>query len=326
MLLCPVAWSWRSSWWRSRVRRCSVMTLILSVLTKDYVVQASDRRLTNASTGEVVDDDANKAVVFNGHLAVGYTGLSRIRGCATDLWITEVLQDCRDPKTALTALCRDAKRDLAAVPARWRRQAFVLVGWTRVNDLVDLQPCAFVVSNFFVPTPEARWLPSPMDDFTVATRLPSLGGETPMVIAVPRAPRPPMVRVGRAVKEAVARGVGPTALGRLLEEGIRQVAATVQGVGRDVMVCSIPRIRCRGTGPLMERDASRRAAFANPDWLLLLNCQRRCRDWRSQLRYRRDNHGSAQGHHRHRHPGGHSRIHSSTSEGVRGPPSRRPRS
>lgn len=217
------------------------MTLILSVLTKDYVVQASDRRLTNASTGEVVDEDANKTVVFNGHLAVGYTGLSRIRGYATDLWITEVLQECRDPAAALTALSREATRDLAGVPARWRRQAFVLAGWTRVNDFVELQPCAFVVSNYFIPTPEGRWLPDPMDGFTVATRLPSLHGETPMVIAVPPAPRPPMVRVERAVKEAVARGLGPRALGRLLEDCIRQVAATVQGVGRDVMVSSIPR-------------------------------------------------------------------------------------
>jgi hypothetical protein len=216
------------------------MTLILSVLTDDYVVQASDRRLTNVRTRAVVEEDANKAIVFCGHLAVGYTGLSRIRGVATDLWIAEVLRGCSSTKEAITALCRQATSDLAVVPAADRRQAFVLAGWSRLHDHADLQPCAFIVSNFFKATSEGEWLDTPIDEFTFAARLPPRA-ETPIVIAVPRAPKPPLVRVLRAVKDVVARGLGPTAIGRVLEDGIRQVAATVPAVGRDVMVCSIPR-------------------------------------------------------------------------------------
>jgi len=138
------------------------------------------------------------------------------------------------------ALCRQATLDLAGVPPGDRRQAFVLAGWGRLLDHADVQPCAFIVSNFFRATSEGEWLDTAMDEFTFSARLPSRS-ETPIVIAVPRAPSRPMVRVSRAVEDVAARGLGPTAIGRALEDGIRQVADTVRGVGRDVMVCSIPR-------------------------------------------------------------------------------------
>lgn len=59
------------------------MTLILSVLTQENVVQVSDRRLTWISgpkKGEVADDSSNKIVLFEQRMAFGYTGLTEVDG------------------------------------------------------------------------------------------------------------------------------------------------------------------------------------------------------------------------------------------------------
>lgn len=53
------------------------MTLVLSVVTREYVAQVSDRRLTRLS-GEIAEDRANKAVVSCGHFTFAYTGLAEI--------------------------------------------------------------------------------------------------------------------------------------------------------------------------------------------------------------------------------------------------------
>src|SRR5216110_2594679 len=69
------------------------MTMILSCATQRYVVQVSDRRVTNMLTGHCLDDDSNKAVVWCGRVAFAYTGLSEVGGVRTDQWIARTLSD-----------------------------------------------------------------------------------------------------------------------------------------------------------------------------------------------------------------------------------------
>lgn len=59
------------------------MTLILDCIARDAVFQVSDRRLTDAYGGTVVDDQSNKAVVVDGRVVFGYTGLATIDGQRT---------------------------------------------------------------------------------------------------------------------------------------------------------------------------------------------------------------------------------------------------
>jgi hypothetical protein len=51
------------------------MTLILTCLTHEHIVQVADRRLTMPD-GTLYDDDTNKAVFYCGRVAVAYTGLA----------------------------------------------------------------------------------------------------------------------------------------------------------------------------------------------------------------------------------------------------------
>ena len=54
------------------------MTLILDCIARDAVFQVSDRRLTGAYGGTAVDDQSNKAVVVDGRIVFGYTGLASL--------------------------------------------------------------------------------------------------------------------------------------------------------------------------------------------------------------------------------------------------------
>lgn len=69
------------------------MTLILTRADRDYVLQVTDRLVTQAAR-EPFDSMSNKNVLLcsrNGVLALAYTGLAYIGGVPTDQWIVETL-------------------------------------------------------------------------------------------------------------------------------------------------------------------------------------------------------------------------------------------
>jgi hypothetical protein len=69
------------------------VTLILTRASMDFVIQASDRRITDDS-GAPLDDSANKSIVYvcaNAAVAISYTGLAILGGVATDEWLVERL-------------------------------------------------------------------------------------------------------------------------------------------------------------------------------------------------------------------------------------------
>lgn len=70
------------------------MTQIIAALTPDYVLVASDRRLTLANgprRGEVLDDDTCKLVLLCGVWGIAYTGFARLQGTPTHEWIALTL-------------------------------------------------------------------------------------------------------------------------------------------------------------------------------------------------------------------------------------------
>lgn len=110
------------------------MTLLLTCLTPRYVVQVSDRRLTNVATSKPVDDDACKAILVAGRAIVGYTGLANLKrppAGQTDLWLVD--QIASDPELDDLGLLRDAAtvafRDLRGVPQTGKRHSFAIAGW-----------------------------------------------------------------------------------------------------------------------------------------------------------------------------------------------------
>ena len=69
------------------------MTLVITLMTPDCVVQAADRRLTTP-TGSLYDDDRNKVVAYHDRGALSYTGLAHVdrsQTLATDKWLVQTL-------------------------------------------------------------------------------------------------------------------------------------------------------------------------------------------------------------------------------------------
>ena len=66
------------------------MTLVLSMASRDFVIQVADRRVTTFKRGTVAcyDDNANKQTIYCNRMVFGYTGLAKIGATTTDVWLT----------------------------------------------------------------------------------------------------------------------------------------------------------------------------------------------------------------------------------------------
>jgi hypothetical protein len=208
------------------------MTLILSALTQDFVVQVSDRRLTDLATGAPKNESANKAIVCCGHVVFGYTGLADINREKTDQWFGRTFLGGVSAQAAIERVRDSATQVFSAVPLRWRMHAFVGVGWSRSR------PILVVVSNFL--DADGNTAQVARDTFSIdAVRI-----SAPLRIhsAGQRLDRKVSAELVRNAKRAIKRGGGANSVARLLVEQVRQVAQVNQKVGEDVMVSIIPRV------------------------------------------------------------------------------------
>lgn len=133
------------------------MTLILALGNKDYVVQISDRRLSN--NGRLVDDESNKCgVVFclNARLAFGYTGLARWNNFSTQKWLLQALHDSASPEFMIGEILERLKNNatetfknihtLKKCPNVHKRLAVMFSGYINLDGSEKLG-CA-VLSNY----------------------------------------------------------------------------------------------------------------------------------------------------------------------------------
>jgi hypothetical protein len=209
------------------------MTLVLSLLTSNYVVQVSDRRLTNPDTGETLEDDVNKAVVFCGRVAFSYTGLARIESKATEIWLAEQIVSCASPALAFEALRNSGTRAWSLQRRLWRHE-FMAAGWGRSAAGAALEPFLATVSNHDKATGTSRTFRGPFIDVLGSEpfRLASIGQLVPERIKR---------RTQRTVGEVVRRNSSPYVAAHALSYAIWEVAAVNDTVGENLMVCIVPR-------------------------------------------------------------------------------------
>lgn len=135
------------------------MTLVLTLLTHEVIVQASDRRFTRIradGSTYVGDDDANKAVLFAHRAAYSFTGLAEIGPMRqrTDEWIAETIAAVPGQGEAMDALAFAATERfkhplLARLPDETRRHEFIGAGWAKFPESGGrFEPYAAVISNF----------------------------------------------------------------------------------------------------------------------------------------------------------------------------------
>ncbi len=121
------------------------MTLILTLLATNKIVQVSDRRLT--LNGKTCDSNANKLVCVgcdDAHFSVGYTGVAEIDGQGTDYWLVDQIESIfasghRNVLTIYKELTNKATKAISRlryVPWRYRGLTLVLAGYRAISGTV----------------------------------------------------------------------------------------------------------------------------------------------------------------------------------------------
>lgn len=220
------------------------MTLVLSVLTHQYVAQISDRRLVWPD-GRIADDRSNKSVLLCGHVNFSYTGIASIEDQPTHEWMMGAFGPPGIPLyDAIDRLRREATKAFSRIrrlPRLDRRHTFVGVGWTvsRSRPKEGLRPTVYVVSNFMDAYGREKKLPDA--EFSTSTGK-LKGNQRFHLVGAGQHGSPSDVQTLNGLVRLVSRRNRPEAMAAVLEQTMRRVAARNRRVGDNLMLAIIPKI------------------------------------------------------------------------------------
>ena len=205
------------------------MTIILTGLVGDHIVQVSDRRLTWPE-GKLYDDDTNKAVFFCGRVAVAFTGLYQMEGKPTAEWIGSCMKDHTQIEAAMKQVGDRADRYLRQSTFIDKRLTVVATGWATLRGAFPIQPFVCVASNCMTDS----WDPAPYGPMNVRTVFP--GSSWNFFSAGQSLYHAEKVRLNRLVKRALEHGATAMSVARLLQSTVFSVAVRNTRVGKGMIV------------------------------------------------------------------------------------------
>ncbi len=220
------------------------MTQILSLISHQFVVQASDRRVTMVPSGRIAEDDHNKAIFQCGHMVWAFTGVARIGATRTAEWMSDTVAQCSSLQQSIERLRAGASSKLHAYPPSIRRLAFVGVGFASEMlidqqwNAVDTYPILTVISNFL--DDQGRWGTFGGDNLSAQSwSIPKRRRFLLFESGVPlRAVR--RKQLIRELDRAFAHRAGPPAIARLLARAIRsEHAIDPEGPIGDNIMCTV---------------------------------------------------------------------------------------
>lgn len=213
------------------------MTLILTCLAHEHIVQVADRRLTMPN-GSLCDDDTNKAVFYCGRVAVAYTGLARMEGMPTAEWIGSCMKDAEQTESAMSYIAERAERHLNLTNLSNKRLVVVAAGWATFHGAGPLRPFMCVASNFM--NDFWKWERFAGNRMVVRTRF--LDEDSSHIIFASGQALTPAeeIYLNRLVRRAVAHGVSATAVVRVLGNMVQSLALGTDGralsVGKGMII------------------------------------------------------------------------------------------
>lgn len=226
------------------------MTQIITAITHDYILLASDRRLTDEK-GRLYDDDTCKLVSFCNVCGIGYTGLAQIDGFRTDEWIARVLvaAKCRSADLATRTIANKAaeafnKNPIAKLSSRLRRQLFIMAGWKYIDGQNGLRPFIFLIGNAI--DVEANWLGRAHDNFKGLMRSLNDDGEVYLHSTPPLSPDRER-NLYRNMHRLVSRKIGPKEALRLFVDEIIQTSTKDSRIGDKILGLCIPKASAEST-------------------------------------------------------------------------------
>lgn len=222
------------------------MTLIIGLISEEYVLLASDRRITWISGPDKAktEDTENKAVLLAGQFLLGYTGFARLgpRGkFKTEQWIVDQLRDVQDPSDYFQTIAAKAGPAIAAMgkPVEESGHAFIAVGFgTNRGDAAGPQAVGVTISNA-LGGGYGSW--KPRQNFEVTRTSPLNGSNDFRLTLAGLVPPTDHAReaidlIRRYRKHDPSRILG---VAQILVRLIRSVRH--EGVGEDISVSVLPR-------------------------------------------------------------------------------------
>jgi len=210
----------------------------MSFVHAQIVIQVSDRKLTYitpTAPGAPEPSDANKSILFNDKAIFGFTGLAKLEGQPTDLWLAGILAGAGDDVIRAMNLVREALT--RAYPRRHSHVPHTVMATGFRDDDGSLQPFNVLISNDF---DGQRWHnKGTSTEFTGSWQACEprqiIVGQAPGWISPSR-----LTRLARIIGRGLDRGLSIQTVVQLLSREIRDVAAGHVEVGADLMVSSLP--------------------------------------------------------------------------------------
>lgn len=220
------------------------MTLIVSAITPQFAIQASDRRLTSMQTNKPEEDMAVKAVILDWHSTFAYTGFGELwrspesviarnaksEKINTNLWMAEVLTQAvniEDAYERLRVQAKEALSHFSLLPPSRRKHMFISTGWVNMPDKGLVSAIGIVHND--------------KDSVNFVTEIFTLGPLNIMVNTSFQLSSAAQKNLKRKINKCELDGLKPEDVGIALVETIREVSKKDATVGSDVLLTCIPR-------------------------------------------------------------------------------------
>jgi hypothetical protein len=215
------------------------VTQIISVITQKYVLLVSDRRLTSLEDGKVFYDEECKLVSLCNICGIGYSGLAKLDGISTHEWIARTLAaaNCHNASRASQILAQMTPRALSKVKAEWRRQIFLLAGWSHFDNPPALRSYYCVVTNTLDENGQMLATPRERFDRTIC----ALRDDEQFLYYTIGQPIKRVGKLERNLRRLVEREIGPKETLRLLVDGVINTHAHTEKVGDKILGFCIPK-------------------------------------------------------------------------------------
>jgi hypothetical protein len=219
------------------------VTQIIAAITQEYVILASDRRLTYADgylKGQPYKDIC-KLVNLCGTTGIGYSGVGEMKGrIPTHEWIAKTLAEagCLDAASAERTLVARTPEALSATPPRWRTHIFVLAGWAHFGDPPVLRPYLAKITNMVDPS--GRQAERPLESFCSSRRYLREQEDLLLEVTGQRIISPRLGSLDKNLRRLVRRELGPKEALRLLVDEVIHTSKHCPAVGSKVLGFCIP--------------------------------------------------------------------------------------
>jgi hypothetical protein len=219
------------------------MTLILSVITPHFVIQASDRRVTTVQGEQVVniDDDRNKAIFVADRLTFAMTGAADIDGDTIGFFAAQLSRNLSQGKPVEIALAEAGTMCGQYLAQRADRTsaflAFVGVGWTDIPPAAR-SPIAMWTSNAM--DDEGQWHPIPTCEFDTHTAALQEHELFRLLISGTRLEAEQIEQLNLDLVGIISAGDEPAPVADVLIDHVRAAALGNSAIGSGVMVNCIP--------------------------------------------------------------------------------------